>query len=160
MKKQTEMNRSRNAESTISNKKQLQESAGKVGLGRHEALRNVLLSKRQEIIEEIQETVCQSLSEEQQRRSESLGDVGDQALMDHERARDISLMDMRTRQKQSLEEALTRLHEGTYGICAECGIDINEKRLQAVPFAKLCAECLTREELLASVDRQETREEF
>ena len=115
---------------------------------RYKSLQNMLLSKRHEIVKEIQSNMGKSLIEEQQRRSESVGDAGDQALMDHERERDIFLMEMRNRRRQSLDEALVRLREGTYGICADCGIDINQKRLQAVPFAKLCAKCLSRAELL------------
>ncbi|MGZ8374960.1 MAG: TraR/DksA family transcriptional regulator [Nitrospira sp.] len=126
---------------------------------RHQALQNMLLRKRQEIMQEIQDNVGQSLIEDQQRRLDSLSDAGDQALMDRERDRTISLLVMRNRRRQSLDEALTRLHEGTYGLCAECGIDINEKRLQAVPFAKLCVACQSHAELLEQIERTGDRED-
>jgi DnaK suppressor protein len=125
---------------------------------RQEVLQKMLLGKRQEIIKEIEESLGQSLTEDQQRRLESARDVGDQALMDLERELGISLMEMRNRRRQSIDEALTRLHEGTYGICAECGVEISEKRLQAVPFAKLCVECQSRAELLEKIEREEERE--
>ncbi len=38
-------------------------------------------------------------------------------------------------------EALTRLDEGTYGLCKMCGTEINKPRLQARPMATLCIEC-------------------
>ncbi|MBH0208757.1 MAG: hypothetical protein A4C66_02130 [Nitrospira sp. HN-bin3] len=125
---------------------------------RQEVLHRMLLGKRQEIIKEIEESLGQSLTEDQQRRLESARDVGDQALMDLERELGISLMEMRNRRRQSIDEALTRLHEGTYGICAECGIEISERRLQAVPFAKLCVECQSRAELLEKIEREEERD--
>ncbi len=125
---------------------------------RQEVLHKMLLGKRQEIIKEIEGNLGRSLTEDQQRRLESARDVGDQALMDLERELGISLMEMRNRRRQSIDEALTRLHEGTYGICAECGIEISEKRLQAVPFAKLCVECQSRQELLEKIEREEERE--
>ncbi len=125
---------------------------------RREVLQKMLLGKRQEIIKEIEESLGQSLTEDQQRRLESARDVGDQALMDLERELGISLMEMRNRRRQSIDEALTRLHEGTYGICAECGVEISEKRLQAVPFAKLCVECQSRAELLEKIEREEERD--
>jgi DnaK suppressor protein len=125
---------------------------------RQEVLYKMLLGKRQEIMKEIEESLGQSLTEDQQRRLESARDVGDQALMDLERELGISLMEMRNRRRQSIDEALTRLHEGTYGICAECGVEISEKRLQAVPFAKLCVECQSRAELLEKIEREEERE--
>jgi DnaK suppressor protein len=87
---------------------------------RQELLHKMLLGKRQEIIKEIEESLGQSLTEDQQRRLESARDVGDQALMDLERELGISLMEMRNRRRQSIDEALMRLHEGTYGVCAEC----------------------------------------
>jgi len=125
---------------------------------RQEVLHKMLLGKRQEIIKEIEESLGQSLTEDQQRRLESARDVGDQALMDLERELGISLMEMRNRRRQSIDEALTRLHEGTYGICAECGVEVSEKRLQAVPFAKLCVECQSRAELLEKIEREEDRD--
>lgn len=125
---------------------------------RQEVLHKMLIGKRQEIIKEIEESLGQSLTEDQQRRLESARDVGDQALMDLERELGISLMEMRNRRRQSIDEALTRLHEGTYGICAECGVEISEKRLQAVPFAKLCVECQSRVELLEKIEREEERD--
>lgn len=125
---------------------------------RQDVLQKMLLGKRQEIIKEIEESLGQSLTEDQQRRLESARDVGDQALMDLERELGISLMEMRNRRRQSIDEALTRLQEGTYGICAECGVEISEKRLQAVPFAKLCVGCQSRAELLEKIEREEERE--
>jgi DnaK suppressor protein len=125
---------------------------------RQEVLQKMLMAKRQEIIKEIEGSLGQSLTEDQQRRLESARDVGDQALMDLERELGISLMEMRNRRRQSIDEALNRLHEGTYGVCAECGIEISEKRLQAVPFAKLCVECQSREELLEKIEKEEDRD--
>ena len=125
---------------------------------RREVLQKMLMGKRQEIIKEIEGSLGQSLTEDQQRRLESARDVGDQALMDLERELGISLMEMRNRRRQSIDEALTRLHEGTYGICAECGVEISEKRLHAVPFAKLCVECQSHAELLEKIEREEERD--
>lgn len=40
-----------------------------------------------------------------------------------------------------IRKALERIEDGTYGICAACGEDINEKRLQALPYAIQCINC-------------------
>jgi Prokaryotic dksA/traR C4-type zinc finger len=37
--------------------------------------------------------------------------------------------------------ALRRIAEGTYGICAQCGADIDPKRLEALPIATRCILC-------------------
>ncbi len=125
---------------------------------RREVLHQMLMRKRQEIMKEIEGSLGQSLTEDQQRRLESARDVGDQALMDLDRELGISLMEMRNRRRQLIDEALTRLTEGTYGICAECGIEISEKRLEAVPFAKLCVECQSQQELLEKIEKEEDRD--
>lgn len=125
---------------------------------RRDMLQQMLIRKRQEILKEIEGNLGQSLTEDQQRRLESARDVGDQALMDLERELGISLMEMRNRKRQSIDEALTRLTEGTYGICAECGIEISEKRLEAVPFAKLCVQCQSQLELLEKIEKEEERD--
>ncbi len=125
---------------------------------RREVLQRMLLGKRQEIMREIEGNLGQSLTEDQQRRLESARDVGDQALMDLDRELGISLMEMRNRRRQAIDEALMRLNEGTYGICAECGIEVSEKRLEAVPFAKLCVQCQSRQELLEKIEKEEDRD--
>lgn len=39
-----------------------------------------------------------------------------------------------------IETALSRIEEGTYGVCVACGRPIAEDRLEAVPYATLCLE--------------------
>jgi DnaK suppressor protein len=42
---------------------------------------------------------------------------------------------------QMVENALSRIREGTFGECISCGKDINAKRLEAVPWTRHCIEC-------------------
>lgn len=42
---------------------------------------------------------------------------------------------------REVERALRRLDDGAYGECTECGETINEKRLNALPYASLCITC-------------------
>lgn len=128
------------------------------GATRRDNLQRMLLAKRQEILDEIRGSLGQSLTEDQQRRLEAAMDVGDQALMDLQRELGISLLEMRNRKRQLIEDALVRVAEGLYGICAECGVEISEKRLAAVPFAKLCVECQTKQELLEKISKEEERD--
>ena len=44
-------------------------------------------------------------------------------------------------QLEQIDEALQRLEEGTYGICAECGQPIRKERLEARPLVQYCIEC-------------------
>jgi RNA polymerase-binding protein DksA len=40
-----------------------------------------------------------------------------------------------------IEAALTRIEEGTYGTCVNCGKPIAEERLAAIPWATYCIDC-------------------
>ena len=52
---------------------------------------------------------------------------------------------MRERQMlDEIEEALGRLSEGQYGICEDCGDEIPERRLKALPWTRLCLKCAER----------------
>jgi DnaK suppressor protein len=42
---------------------------------------------------------------------------------------------------RQIREALRRIAEGRYGVCAECGEIINPKRLKALPTATRCISC-------------------
>jgi DnaK suppressor protein len=127
----------------------------KVGNIRHDALRKMLLERRQEVLKEIEELIGHRLSDEAQQRVDSVPDVGDQALLDAERGRDISILEMRNRLRQNIDEALVRLDEGTYGMCSDCGIEISEKRLKAIPFARRCVACQEKAEMLEKIEQEE-----
>ena len=40
-----------------------------------------------------------------------------------------------------IDKALLRIKDGTFGACTECGTEINEHRLDVVPYAEFCIEC-------------------
>lgn len=40
-----------------------------------------------------------------------------------------------------IDEALGRVDDGTYGICAECDQPIAKARLEALPYTRYCIEC-------------------
>jgi DnaK suppressor protein len=42
---------------------------------------------------------------------------------------------------QLIDAALTRIKEGSYGICAGCGIKIPDERLSALPYVTTCVSC-------------------
>jgi RNA polymerase-binding transcription factor DksA len=43
-----------------------------------------------------------------------------------------------------IEDALTKMDEGTYGRCESCGGDIGDARLEAMPAARLCIRCASK----------------
>jgi DnaK suppressor protein len=46
----------------------------------------------------------------------------------------------------AITAALDRVDAGTYGRCANCGKEIPEERLQAVPYAQFCVYCQKQRE--------------
>ena len=124
---------------------------------RQAALKKILLAKRAALIQQMQAKLGQSLTDEQQRRLEAAMDTGDQALVDLDREMGISLQEMRNRERQMIDEALSSLDEGTYGHCAECDVEISEKRLEALPFARYCIECQSQIELMEKIEKGEQR---
>lgn len=50
------------------------------------------------------------------------------------------------REIASVSRALTRIENGTYGICVRCGGQIATRRLEARPEAALCIECARDEQ--------------
>ncbi|RZA08823.1 MAG: hypothetical protein EOP11_03705 [Proteobacteria bacterium] len=71
-------------------------------------------------------------------------------------------MKMRLGNRESLyfkkiEEALLRLQDGSYGLCADCGGQIGAKRLEARPTAELCIECKEQTEQKESLNAEGRR---
>jgi DnaK suppressor protein len=54
---------------------------------------------------------------------------------------DLTLIELRADMLQRVSAALIRLDEGIYGACSECGHQIPEARLKALPFAIRCRGC-------------------
>lgn len=47
---------------------------------------------------------------------------------------------------QLVEEALKRVRENTFGMCVSCQEEVQQKRLEAVPWARHCITCQEKQE--------------
>jgi DnaK suppressor protein len=68
-------------------------------------------------------------------------DPGDQAASEYERQALIHKAAAAQHTLRTLKQALERLRQGSFGECAECGGDIEPKRLEAIPWARYCVNC-------------------
>lgn len=73
------------------------------------------------------------------------GDLIDQANADADAELHIRLHQTDGRLLRAIEEALTRISDGTFGVCTACGQRISKARLEAVPWTHLCRECKERQ---------------
>jgi DnaK suppressor protein len=69
-----------------------------------------------------------------------VGDPEDLAVSDQNKTTAIELSTNAADNLAMVHEALTRIDEGVYGKCVECGRDIGEARLNAVPWTPYCIE--------------------
>ncbi len=67
--------------------------------------------------------------------------LGDAATITFNREMDYSLEENSGHVLASIDEALRRIEDGTFGTCARCGRPIAEERLEAMPYATKCIEC-------------------
>jgi DnaK suppressor protein len=58
-----------------------------------------------------------------------------------ERTEALGIVDALRNQRDDVVAALVRMEQGTYGRCDNCGKEIPEARLEAVPAASLCVSC-------------------
>jgi DnaK suppressor protein len=54
---------------------------------------------------------------------------------------EFALIQMKSETLNKVNDALARLEHGDYGNCYDCGEEIAEKRLRALPFAVRCKDC-------------------
>ena len=65
---------------------------------------------------------------------------------------EFALIQMKSETLNKINDAMLRLEQGDYGYCFECGEEIAEKRLRALPFAVRCKDC---EEAKENAERRE-----
>jgi DnaK suppressor protein len=100
-----------------------------------------LLSWREDILKEAKETLLH-LQEENQNHP----DVADRASSETDRSIELRARDRQRKLIAKIDEALTRIDDGTYGYCEETGEPISIRRLEARPIATLSVEAQERHE--------------
>jgi RNA polymerase-binding transcription factor len=106
-----------------------------------EYFRKKLLDWKDDILKEAKETL-QHLQDENQNHP----DLADRASSETDRAIELRARDRQRKLIAKIDEALTRIDDGTYGYCEETGEPIALKRLEARPIATLTIEAQERHE--------------
>ena len=105
--------------------------------------KKTLLEKKSELTQLLQKS--QSYGREIDSESEAM-DIVDKASSSYNKEFMFSRSNQERLFLQAIEEALDRIEDGSFGECSNCGEAVNRKRLEAVPWAKLCLACQELEE--------------
>ena len=87
---------------------------------------------------------------------EKTPDALDEVQHAGERELAIRNLDRETNLLRNVRGALSRIDDGSFGVCLHCEEDINPKRLNAVPWAPYCITC----QEMADRRKEEFNEEF
>ncbi len=124
---------------------------------RHELLKKILLKKRNEVVEGLEAQMGRKLSRETGQKVDSAMDSADMSSQDTDQGIDYSLLEMKYEQYKDIADAFRKLQTKTFGLCEECGEEIDIKRLQVNPLARYCISCKTKKEELERIQKEETR---
>ena len=119
---------------------------------RYTELRQMLEDRRREIQAEVQGKMRDV--REDSGKANDVFDAVESAEADIQEDIEFALVQMKSETLNKIVDALTRLEHGTYGYCFECGEEIAEKRLRALPFAVRCKDCEEQRENAEQRERQ------
>ena len=125
----------------------------------YDEIRRMLMTRRRELMNEIQTNLRDArtdVSEQGRYRIES----GETTEVHPEDELAFALVQMKAQVLNRINLAVTRLDEGTYGYCDECGDAIGTSRLRALPFAVRCKDCEEMREQSERRERTSAREEW
>lgn len=119
-----------------------------------EALKRLLLNKREQLLKEVKNEVSQYIKGENRQLVDTALDDGDWSVVDL--SEDVRLRQLSSHRETLLkiDESLRKLAEGTYGICESCGEEISEQRLKVMPFAINCRDCQEKIEQLEAIEKE------
>jgi DnaK suppressor protein len=104
-------------------------------------IKKILLEKREDLLKLVNQTNGKELAES------TTGDEADVASDSLEKEMQFELNDNERVMLESIESALRKIESGTFGLCESCAKKITKERLTAIPFARLCIECQSRNEM-------------
>jgi len=119
------------------------ERKGEQYMGREQLdhFRGILSNWKRDLMEEVDRTMTHMKDE-----AANPPDPNDRATLESEFALELRTRDRERKLIRKIEEAISRIEDGSYGYCIETGEPIGVKRLEARPVATLCIEAQERRE--------------
>lgn len=113
---------------------------------RYEGLKEMLLARKRKMWKELREEYFGKLGKEHSEQFDNPHDLEELSFADLVEDTGLEVAHIRGGELTEIDEALDRLEDGVYGLCAECGLEIDEERLKVKPFAVFCVSCKTKKE--------------
>jgi len=117
---------------------------------RYNELKKMLEDRRRQLMSDVQGRIRDVRGEGSKDRE--VLDQGESSEVDIQDDIEFALIQMKSETLNKIDAALRRLEDGSYGDCFECGEEISEARLRALPFAVRCKDC---EEARESAEQRE-----
>lgn len=114
---------------------------GQMNRDRYSELKRILEERRREIMDQVQGKIRDVRTEGPNNPNQGVLDAVESSEADIQDDIEFALIQMKSETLNKIEEALHRLEDGTFGHCFECGEEISERRLRALPFAVRCKDC-------------------
>lgn len=121
---------------------------------RYHELKQMLEGRRRELQAEVQGKMRDVRATGEVTKLSEVFDAGESSEADIQEDIELALIQMKSETLNKVDDALARLEHGTYGNCFECGEEIAEKRLRALPFAVRCKDCEEAKEVVDNRQRQ------
>lgn len=102
----------------------------------------LLETRKREILSEAERAVGSMNSKPE----EPFADPTDRATLESDRNFQLRLRDRERKLLTKIDEAFSRIKDGSYGRCEECGGEIGTERLKARPVTTLCIACKSDQE--------------
>lgn len=113
---------------------------------RDQLLKEIIMEKKRKLWNELRGELFGKLGEEYNTQFEIALDDAERGLADLLEDTGLSIADIRRQELTLMEEAERRLSEGTYGVCDECGTEIDTERMKVAPYTRYCIKCQERSE--------------
>ena len=104
-------------------------------------LRELLIEKKRQLLADVKRAMGDKLDEDVRLSFEIAQDNPDKSVRELIKHVDAAIIGNKSEEIDKIDAALTKLKEGTYGLCDECGCDIPVERMRIVPFATHCVLC-------------------
>jgi len=108
---------------------------------RYTELKAMLDGRRREIQAEVQGKMRDVRAAGEVTKVNDVFDAVESSEADIQEDIEFALIQMKSETLNKINDALGRLEQGDYGYCFDCGEEIAEKRLRALPFAVRCKDC-------------------